>query len=814
MAGKKSGVVKSTYRGNNKTKRISGSSEPIGGTAPFCVSEDLLKNPELFRQVIDCLPNGLVLFDTKDRLIAYNENYRLLSGLNKNDLKGSPTFKELLHKVVIKNKLINTGKDKRLWIKERLASFKNSDAPFEVTFNDGRTLKVQDRHTESGYTVRIYEDITQLTNRERRLVESTLFAQTAQKRLEDAIESISEGFVLFDRDGRLVMCNSRYRKLNSNISGYIKPGILRSDLIKKVASIRFRGRPKKERNDWINLRLKHHRSPGSVLECVFQDGTWIRYQDFETNDGGRVSLYADITDKKRNELALQKSERRFQQAVESMPDGFVIYDQKDRLLLFNERYKELSASAAPFLVPGQTYENIIRAFAKRSLSSLSDTKRRAWVRKRVDQHKNPGKPTEFQFDNGQWIRYVDFKTPDGMLVSLLTDTTELRDREQALLESEARLESAHNKLVDAIESMSETFIMFDADDKLVMHNSKYAETFKTVPETLHPGISMSEVVRIMARKNIYNDVSGNLDTYVTNRMKILKKPGIREQQLSDGSWWLVKSSRTAEGGTVFVRENITGQKIHEQALRDSEARQEAAHKKLVDAVENMSEDFSMFDADGKLISYNSKFLNYYKDVPGILSPDIRLKDIVKYFAQKGLYGVFDGSIDGFVKHRLKELNTPGTYETRFSDNSWWLVRTNRTSDGGLVMIRHEITEQKNAAIALLESEERYSLVIKAANEGVWDWNLDTNQIYASRRFEQIVGKEVAKKLESNNKIVLEEFIYSNMHPQDMPVYQKNLIRHVWTAQRLQGKSFLIPLSVGCGHVSGLLMRYNRPLALM
>jgi PAS domain S-box-containing protein len=634
--------------GSNKKSKSSKTNVPVktkqGQASSIPVSDDILKNPELFHQFITCLPYGVLLFDPEGRLIAYNEEYRKLSGLSKKDLNGNPTFEAILRLVVVKNKLINTGKSPRQWIKDRLASHPNPDNIYVVSFNDGRWIKIHDRHTPSGYAVKTYEDITELKRRELSLVKSTRISEIAQRRLVAAIESMSDGFVLFDADDRLVMCNQHFRKLTGRISRIIRPGIPRFELIKAVGESRFKGRPKKELNDWIKLRIKHHQSPGTVLEYEYQDGRWIRYQDFETTDGGRVSLYADITQEKRRELALLESEKRLEQAIENMPDGFVIYDQNDRLVLFNSRYKELTAEAAPFLVPGQHFKKIISGFAESGLTHLSHKQRKAWINKRVQEHKNPVLASEVQFDSGQWIRYSDFKTDEGLLVSLLTDVTELKEREQALLESEAR--------------------------------------------------------------------------------------------------------------------------------------REAAHTKLVDAIENMSEDFSMFDADDRLIAYNSCFLETHKNVPEILSPGVRLGDIIRFLIKNNIYEPATDSLDTAVKKRVKQLKTPGIYETGFADGSWWLIKTNRTSDGGLVLVRNNVTDQKAAEAALRDSEERYGLVVQAANEGIWDWDLQTSLTFMSDRYEQIVGRDISAKIKSGDKKQGEKHLYANIHPDDRSMYRAKLVEYL------------------------------------
>lgn len=640
--------MSSTKRPAKKVKKA-GSKKKITSKTKTAIPaaslpDALIENPELLNQIIECIPTGFALFDPQDRLIAHNKEYRHYTDMTKKELELGPTFEDILHVVVARNKVLYTGHSTKDWIKKRLQLHQNPGPPVEARFKRNRWIQIQDRRTPSGYTITSYKEITELKKREAKLIKSTQVAEIAQKRLEAAIESISEGFVLYDSKSRLVMCNENYRKMTGVASKHIQPGVSRQALMEIVADIRFKGRPKKERNDWIRLRKKHHKSPGSVLEYKYQDGRWIRYQDFRTKDGSRVSLYADITEAKKSELALQDSQRRFQQAIEGMPDGFVIYDENDRLILYNSRYKELTAHAAPYLKIGNTYQTIIRAFAKGTKSHSNAKERNAWVKQRLYEHRHPGAPGEVQFMNGVWIRYSDYKIANGMHVSLLTDITELKARESALKESEAKLEAAHNKLVDAVESMSQTFITFDADEKLVMCNSKYAKIFAKAPEALVPGTPLKDVVRILTEKGFFTDVTEDIDSYVKKRVKLLRKPSVREQQLSDGSWWSLKTTRTQDGGFTFFRDNIT--------------------------------------------------------------------------------------------------------------------------------------EQKMAADALRESEERYALAVRAANEGIWDWNLETNRIYSSHRFEQIIGKNVVKKLKRNTNVIVEKFIYANMHIDDRPRYRENLIRHL------------------------------------
>ena len=139
--------------------------------------------------------------------------------------------------------------------------------------------------------------------------------QEAELRLKDAIENISEAFVLWDADNRLVLCNSKYQQFHSLPASVCVLGTP-YELVAKTA-----------KEPAVRQRMPiHGRDPheGSTFEVQLGDGRWLQINERRTKDGGFVSVGTDITPLKQHEERLLLSERELMMTVRDL--------QKERLL--------------------------------------------------------------------------------------------------------------------------------------------------------------------------------------------------------------------------------------------------------------------------------------------------------------------------------------------------------------------------------------------------------------------------------------------------------------------------------------------------
>jgi signal transduction histidine kinase len=118
---------------------------------------------------------------------------------------------------------------------------------------------------------------------------------TARRTLENALESMSDGFVMFDPDDRLIACNSRYKDFYKISAPFIVPGALFDDIMREGA---LRGQYPQAQGDiekFVSDSKAFHRGNHAPMERLLPDGRWVLITERLTPDGGVVGIRTDIT---------------------------------------------------------------------------------------------------------------------------------------------------------------------------------------------------------------------------------------------------------------------------------------------------------------------------------------------------------------------------------------------------------------------------------------------------------------------------------------------------------------------------------------
>jgi two-component system cell cycle sensor histidine kinase PleC len=175
------------------------------------------------------------------------------------------------------------------------------------------------------HLIGIAVDITE----QKRLAEESA---TAEMRLSDAIEAISEAFVVWDADNRLVLCNSKFQSLHRLSDEAVAPGTPYEDISAAGSKPIVR----------MQLSAEGRAVPGArTFEAQLEDGRWLQISERRTKDGGFVSVGTNITELKRHEERLLDSEKRLKATVVDLRTSQQALErQTEQLAYLAERYAE------------------------------------------------------------------------------------------------------------------------------------------------------------------------------------------------------------------------------------------------------------------------------------------------------------------------------------------------------------------------------------------------------------------------------------------------------------------------------------------
>jgi signal transduction histidine kinase/DNA-binding response OmpR family regulator len=139
-----------------------------------------------------------------------------------------------------------------------------------------------------------------------------------------------------------------------------------------------------------------------------------------------AALLLWLRQRERAEAERAQARAMLDNAIESMSDGFVMFDAADRLVTSNSRYREIYALSAPFIISGARFEDILREGAKRGQYPQAGPDLDTFVTETTRWHRGDNPPMERLLPDGRWVLITERRTPDGGTVGIRTDITALK----------------------------------------------------------------------------------------------------------------------------------------------------------------------------------------------------------------------------------------------------------------------------------------------------------------------------------------------------------------------------------------------------
>jgi diguanylate cyclase (GGDEF)-like protein len=274
---------------------------------------------------------------------------------------------------------------------------------------------------------------------------------------------------------------------------------------------------------------------------------------------------------------------------------------------------------------------------------------------------------------------ADFKAGSLTLAREAEGVAPIRRIEDELREQNERFSAA-------VENMSHGLCMFDADERMIICNGNYVRIFCLDAKVMQPGILFFDILQHSVDIGVASQSAKEL--YDIRKPYIDQaKPSTYEEILSDGRIINISHRPLALGGWVSIYEDITEQRHAEQNLKEQ-------HRRFDAALANMSQGLLMYDADGRLIVRNQRFLELYGLDEADFPFGLTHRELLHLLVSKGIYAGID--IEDEVSKTDVCLRAGQTRSTHrhLADGRTLMISRRPMSGGGWVATFDDVTERR------------------------------------------------------------------------------------------------------------------------
>jgi PAS domain S-box-containing protein len=435
-----------------------------------------------------------------------------------------------------------------------------------------------------------------------------------ERQFREMLEFCPAALLVVDEDGRLLFQNARLRELlgyqTAEIEGIDTSTFWhdREQRARIIASLRERG------GQLLNEKAVWRTKNGQLLHVLLTYAQ-VAYQGGHISfvGGKRVLWVYDVTALTQHETQVLEQERQLREILDFCPAAVCVVDEDGRILFHNRRMRDLLGYEKEELSLFDTKRFWRDLDHRTAIIEVLRLRGGQLLNEEVVWKTKQGEPLNLLISYVQ-VAYAGghVAVSGGKRLFWLYDITPLRRAEQARLRSEQRLS-------EAIESISEGFVCYDGEDRLVICNSCYRDLlYPGLDIDLTVGTAFESIVRRAAERGYVTDALGRVDEWVAERMRQHRNPGEPQvQRRADGRWVMVSERRTEDGGTVAVYSDITELKQREQDLTEKSEALAALSSKLAKYLAPQVYD-SIFTGqqDVKIVSKRKKLTVCFSDLVG------------------------------------------------------------------------------------------------------------------------------------------------------------------------------------------------------
>jgi len=388
--------------------------------------------------------------------------------------------------------------------------------------------------------------------------------------VQEGLDQLKEGIGIFDQNLKLVYCNKLFKELRKYPDNICVVGKKLETLLRYNADRGDFG-PGSPRQQTADRMVEITSRDVRELKRKMADGKILKIRYVHLVSGGLTVTLEDVTEEHLSKQALETSEERYALVSRASSDGLYDWDLASDELFVSDRLNHLFAfdEIGVFSrhwanrVHADDLEHYIGSI-RQHFKGISDHL--------LCEYRIIGKDGKYHWVRDQAICVRGEQKRAIRLVGAVRDITEEK-------EAEEKLDLAHARFSDAIEAISSGFALFDAEDKLVVCNSKYIEFFPKLEDVVTPGTTITEIIMAGIERDLFPEAVDDPEKWL--KMILEKRAltqGVREQHLEGELWLHISDHRTMEGGIVSIYTDISELKQRQLELVKAKDKAEIAQR--------------------------------------------------------------------------------------------------------------------------------------------------------------------------------------------------------------------------------------------
>ncbi len=445
---------------------------------------------QVLQNALNVTDAGVCITDPHDRIVMCNTSF--LSGIGSvaTDVKPGMSLHDVVVSALAKTTKHEGDSRERLHqLADEILRKRREQGGLKLLYelDDGRVLERVSKVADSGHAISVAIDITEKQRREAELDAARADAERARERVEQILQSFTHSTLMVDEDHKVVLYNEKFKEIwnltEEDIATHaFLPDLLRYLYDRGTYSAKSETVSEEEREAFLRERFQASLTAvDTPVELRLKDPVSGNARIYQAQvaklEGARLISHVDVTSLHEAQQAAEQVRKdaeamraMVEEAIETIDEGFCIWDPEDRLVHVNSAYKETLDIDVDGSWIGKHFRTLASEFV-RSGGFRDDAEISARVDDMIRKRRSPeGMTIVVQDKDGRWVERTSKLTPSGFVVSVTKDITEQRRHARELEDARQFAESARHRITSILNALDVPVFLLDDQDMISFHN--------------------------------------------------------------------------------------------------------------------------------------------------------------------------------------------------------------------------------------------------------------------------------------------------------------------------------------------------------